>query len=152
MHVAGIEIGKQCFRSRPHTHALLQLLRAAMRHPGNLRRKSLDMILFLLQQALRNQARQVYILNTGLLEPSVQLLLDILPDRVTGRLDHHESLELRISRQLCLFDNVRVPLGEVLLHRSDLLDKLFFLCHAVFSLPVLFSLLFCPFLNSRGIL
>ena len=134
MDIPGIEIRKQRLRRRPHAHALFQLLGAPMCHPGNLRREALDMILLLLEQALRNQARQVDILHSGLLEPAVQLILDVLPDRVSRRLDHHESLQLCVPGQICLLDYVRIPLGKVFLHRSDLFDKLLLIRHAALSL------------------
>ena len=116
MHVPGIEIRKQRFRRRSHAHALLQFLRTAMRHPGNLRRKSLNMILLLLKKALRNQAGKIDIFHAGFLESAVQLILYILPDRISRRLYHHEPLQLRVAGKLRLLHHIGIPLGEVLLH------------------------------------
>ena len=124
-----IKIAEQCLRSRPDAHALLQFLQSSMGYPRHLRGKSLHMVLFLLQQALGYEDRHVDILHPCLLKPSVHLLLDVLPDCVAGRLNHHASLDAGIIAQLRLLYHIRIPLGEILIHGCDGLYHFLVVCH-----------------------
>ena len=114
-----IEITEKGLRGRTYAHPLLQLACTAMGHPCNLRRKALHMILLLLQKALRDHQRKIYIFNSRLLEPCIQLALDQFPDRIAGRLQNHESLNTGVARKVCLQHHIRVPLREIILHGGD---------------------------------
>ena len=124
-----IKITEQGLRSRTDAHPLLQRLQAAVGHPGHLRGKAFHMILLLLEQTLRDKNGHVYVLNSGRLKPAVQLCLDILPDRVAVRLDHHASLYARVIAELCFFYHIRVPLGEIHVHGCDGFYQFLVLCH-----------------------
>lgn len=99
----------------------LQRLQTTMCHPCYLRCESLNMILFLLEQALRDEQRHIYVLYTGLFKTAVKLLVDVLPDCVTCRFDDHAAFDRRIVNQLCFLNNIGVPLCKIFLHRGDLL-------------------------------
>ncbi len=62
-----VKITEQRLRSRTDTQALLQILQAALGHPGHLRCKSFYMILLLFQKTLRDEHRHIYILYACLL-------------------------------------------------------------------------------------
>ena len=74
------------------------------------------MILFLLKQAFRNQHRKIYILYACLFKTAVQLMLNVLPDRIAGRFDYHAAFYTCVITQLCFFYNIRIPLREILIH------------------------------------
>ena len=109
---------------------LLQLFAAAIGHPSALGGKALHVILLLLEQTLRDEGGQIYVLVSQLLELIVQDALDVLPDGIAvGPVDEH-ALDGGVVDELCLPAHVRVPLGEVHLHIGDLADLLaFLLCH-----------------------
>ena len=69
------------------TSALLELLVAAARDPRHLRRKALDVLRLLHQQALGDEEREVRVDVPGRLEAPVEPLLDQLPDGVAVRPD-----------------------------------------------------------------
>ena len=116
-----IVLTEQRLRGGADAVPLLQLFAAAHGHPGALRRKALHMVLLLLEQAFRNEHRQVHVLVAGGLEALIHLVLDILPDGVTvGAVDEH-TLDGGVVDQLRLFAHVGVPLGEIHLHIGDLL-------------------------------
>ena len=137
MDLLGIQVAEQGFRSRTYTKSLLKRLQSSVGYPGYFRGKSLYMILFLLKKAFRNKHGKINILHTGLFKPSVQLMLDIFPDRISCRFDHHTAFYTGIVDKLRFFHHIRIPLGKILLHRGDLFHKLLILCH--FSTPFLFS-------------
>ena len=62
---------------------LLELLVAAPGDPGDLRRKALDVLRLLHQQALGDEQREVRVDVARRLEAPVELLLDQLPDGVS---------------------------------------------------------------------
>ena len=74
------------------------------------------MILFLLEKTLRNKHRHVYIFHANLFKSSVQFLLDILPDRITGRFDDHTALYAGIVDEFRFLHHIGIPLGEVHIH------------------------------------
>ena len=114
-----VKITEQRLRSRTDTQALLQILQAALGHPGNLRCKTFYVILLFFQQALRDEHGHVYILYPCLLEPTVQLLLNIFPDGITGGFDDHAAFYAGIIGQLGLLYHVRIPLCEIHIHGCD---------------------------------
>ena len=108
--------------------ALLQLLAAAVGDPGALGGEALHVVLFLLEQALRDEHGQVHVFVAGLLKALVQLGLDVLPEGVAvgvavGAVDEH-ALDGGVVDELRLPAHVGVPLGEVHLHVGDLLHLL----------------------------
>ena len=116
-----IKITEQCLGCWSDTQALLQFIQSAMCDPCNLRCESFDMILLLLEQALRNKHWKVYILYAGCLETLIEILLDQFPDRVACRFENHTSLYACVITQLCFTDNVRIPLCKILIHRCNML-------------------------------
>ena len=84
-------LAKQRFRGRAYTQALRQLLLSAVRHPGHLRRKALDMVLFLLEQALGDKHRHLHVLMPQLFKARVKDMLNIFPDRAAVRAYNHAS-------------------------------------------------------------
>ena len=74
----GIVLAKERLRGGADAHTLLQLLAAAHGDPGALGGKALDVVLLLLQEALRNQRRHGHVLMAGALELPVQIVLDVL--------------------------------------------------------------------------
>ena len=61
-----------------------------------------------------NQQREVGVLVARRLEAAVQLLLDQLPDAVAPWLDHHAAARFRILGEVGGFDDLLIPLGEIL--------------------------------------
>ena len=119
MNLFLIKITEQSLRSRTDTHTLLQRLQSTMSYPCNFRCKTFYMIFLFLKQTLRDQHRQIYILYPCLLESAVKLFLNIFPDRIASRFDHHASLYAGIITQLCFLHDIGVPLGEIHVHGSD---------------------------------
>lgn len=60
-----------------------------------------------------DEQREVCVLVAGAFEVFIELLLDIFPQRVTPRLDHHASSGLRILCHVGSFDNLLVPFWEI---------------------------------------
>ena len=124
-----VMLAEQGLRGRAHAQALLQLFRAAMGHPRNLRREALDVVLLLLQQAFRDENRHCHVLVAGLLEHAVQHMLDVLPQRLRVRAHDDAAFDRGIVDHLRLFYDVRVPLGKIHVHGRDLTDQFFLICH-----------------------
>ena len=129
MDLICIKITEQRLGSGAHAHALLQRLQPSVGYPRNLRRKAFHMILLLLEQALRDEHGQIHILHACLLEPPVQLLLDIFPDRITGRFNDHAAFYACVINQFRFLHHVRIPLGEIRIHGGDALHQLLVFCH-----------------------
>ena len=85
-----------------------------MRHVGDLRREALDVLRFLVQQALRDEQREVRVDVPGALELGVERLLNQLPDGVAVRANDHAALDGRIIGELGAPDDIEVPLRKVL--------------------------------------
>ena len=68
---------------------------------------------FLLQEAHRNEQREVGVLVPGLLEHRVEPPLHVLPDRVAPRLDDHAAADVGVLGQVGRLDDLLVPLGIV---------------------------------------
>ena len=56
-------------------------------------------------------------------------MLNILPDRITGRFDRHAAFYARIGAQLCFLYHIGIPLREILIHRGNRFYKLLVFCH-----------------------
>src|SRR5438552_3630858 len=107
------------WRGRPDRERLRQLLPSPARDDGDLGGEPLDVLRLLLQEAHRNEEREVGVDVAGRLDAAVQLLLDVLPDGVAVRLDHHAAAHRRVVRQVRLGDEIEIPLRVVLRARGD---------------------------------
>src|SRR5580700_6597726 len=67
-------------RGRSNRQTLRQLFAAALRHPGDLRRKSLDVLGLPYQQTFGNEQWKVRILVARGLESRIELSLQVLPE------------------------------------------------------------------------
>ena len=117
---------------RPHDQRLLELLAAAVRDDRELGRKPLDVLRLLLQEALRDEQREVRVARAGLLDALVELVAQRLPNRKTVGTKHDASAHRRVVGQLGAQADVVVPRGEVLAAGRHLLVVLFclFFCHS----------------------
>ena len=77
------------------------------------------MILLLIKKALGDEHRKIYVLHARLLKSRIHLRLNEFPDSIACRLKYHASLNGCIVHEFRLLDHVRIPLGEILLHRCD---------------------------------
>ena len=85
----------------------------AVRDDRHLRGKALDVVGLLVQQALRDQQREVDVGVAGRLDAAVDAGLDRLPDRVAVGTDDHRPAGKRVLGQLGPFDHLLVPGGKV---------------------------------------
>ena len=129
---------------RPERQPLLQLVAAAHGDPGHLRGKAVDQFAFLFQQALRDQRGHRHVFVAGFFELTVHDPLNVLPDGVAVWTQDHKSLHAGIVDQLRLLADIRIPLGEIVLHTGDLFH-FFVLCHDS-------SLNFIPELEANSLL
>lgn len=107
----------------------LKRLKSSVCHPRNFRCKPFHMILFFLQKTLRNKHRKVYILYTCLLKSAIQFMLDILPDCISCRFDHHTPFYTCVIDQLRFLYHIRVPLCKIIFHGSDRFYEFFVFRH-----------------------
>src|SRR5713101_7500357 len=91
----------------------------------DLGRKALDVLRFLLQEALRDEEREVGVARTGLLDAAVEFVAQILPDREAVGAENDTSAHRRIIGEFGAQDDVVVPGGEILAARSYFLFVLF---------------------------
>ena len=92
-----------------------------MRDDRELGREALDVLRFLLQEALRDEQREVRVARAGLLDAAIELVAQSLPNRKTVRTKHDASAHRRVIRQLRAQADVVVPRGEILAARRYLL-------------------------------
>jgi hypothetical protein len=124
------------FGGRPHDEPLFELLAAAVRDVGDLRREPFDVLGFLVEQALGDEQRKIRVHVAGRLDAAIQRLLDQLPDRISVGADHHAPFDGRIVCELRPPDDIEVPAREILRLRGDFGDEgrgaatLGFLCHS----------------------
>ncbi len=128
MHRVAPVIAEKRLGGRAYAQPFRQLLRAADRYPCALWREALNVILFLLKQALGYEHGHGYVFVSALLEHPVELLLYILPNGVAVWAQDEKSFNAGVIDQLRLCAYVGEPLGEVLLHIGYLLN-FFILCH-----------------------
>ena len=134
----GVVLAEERLGGGPDAQPVLQLLAAAHGDPGALGGEALHVVLLFLEQALRDQHRQVHVLVARLLELRVQHVLDVLPDGVAvGPVDEH-ALDGGVVDQLRLAAHVGVPLGEVHVPGGDGVHLSLILCHSL-SNPFLIS-------------
>ena len=104
VHVADDRLGRGTNNQR-----LVQLLAAAVRHHGQLRRKALDVLRLPLEKAHRDEQREVGVDMAGLLEAAVERGLDILPQRVAVGPDDHTPFHRRVVREFGLLHDIGIP-------------------------------------------
>ena len=109
--------------------AFLQLFGAAVGDPCYFGSKTFYMVLFLLEQAFRDEQRHCHVLVTGLFKFRIQDALDVFPDCIAVWTDDHTAFDRRIVAQFCFFDDVGIPFCKVDVHRGDVIDHLFIVCH-----------------------
>ena len=117
-HVGPV-VAEHGLRRGTEGQTLLQRLAAAVGDPGHLGGEALHQLALLFQQALGDQNGHGHIDVAGLFELRVHVLLDILPNGVAIRSQDQEALDAGVVHQLRLQADVRIPLGEILLHGSD---------------------------------
>ena len=124
-----VMLAEQGLGRRTDAQTLFELVIAAVGDPRALRREAFYMVGLLLEQAFRNENRHRDVLVTGLLEHGVERVLDVLPQRLRVRTHDDAALDGRVVRHLGLLYNIGVPLREINVHRRNLADELFFICH-----------------------
>lgn len=100
---------------------------------GALLGESRHVLGLLAEEGLRNEKREIGVHSAGFLEHSVKGVLHLLPDRVAIRLYHHTSPDGGLLRQVCLHNQIIVPLRIVLRPFCH------FLCHIFFAVFVNYS-------------
>ena len=105
----------------PHHQWLFELFPARMGYDRELRFEALDVRLLLLDEAQRDQEREVRVLVARGLEHVVQSSLHVFPDRVAPRPDHHAPLDRRVIGELRPEHQLVVPRREVLSAGGQLL-------------------------------
>ncbi len=80
---------------------------------GALLGEALDVLGLLLEEAHRDEQREVGVLVPGRLEHAVQGLLHVLPDAVAPGPDHHAPAHRRVLGQLRGPDDLLIPLRVV---------------------------------------
>ena len=138
MHRVTPVVAEKRLGGRTDAQSLRQLLRAADRYPCALGREALNVILFLLKQALGDEHGHGYVFMSALLEHSVELLLYIFPNGIAVRTQDEKPLNAGVIDKLRLCAYVGEPLGEILLHIGYLFN-FFVLCHYIFSLLLIIT-------------
>ncbi len=96
-----------------HQPAVLAGDQAVVRDDRALLREPFDVLGFLLEERLRDEQREVGVLVARGLEHAVEHALDVFPDRVAPRLDHHAAAHRRRLCEIGGADHLLVPLGVV---------------------------------------
>src|SRR5262249_56001542 len=92
---------------------------AADRDHRELGREALDVLLFLLEERLRDEHRERGVHVAGGLEASVERGLDVLPQRPPVRLHDHAAADRSVVRQVGAQHELVVPLVEVFAARRQ---------------------------------
>ena len=100
-------------RRRGLQAALAVGLQPMVRHHRALLGEALDVLGLLLQEAHRDEQREVGVLVPGGLEHRVEPPLDVLPDGVAPRLDDHAAADVGVLGQVGGLHDLLVPLGVV---------------------------------------
>ena len=86
-----------------------------MRDHGALLGEAFDVGGFLLEERDRDEQREVGVLVARLLEHAIEDALDVLPQRITPRLDHHAALDVGVLGEIRRADDLLIPFGKILL-------------------------------------
>ena len=86
---------------------------AVVRDDGALLREALDVLGLFFEEALGDEQRKVRVLVAGVLEHAVERALDVLPDRVAPRLDHHAAADVGILGEVGALHDLLVPLRVI---------------------------------------
>ena len=97
----------------PDREALGELVGAAVGDPGDLRAEPFDVLGLGLEEALGHEQRQVDVLVARLLDPPVERVAHVLPQREAIRADDDAAPDGRIGRELGVADDVEIPLAEI---------------------------------------
>ena len=111
-----IVLAEKCLRGRTNYKSLGKSVLPAYGYDRALGRKSRNVILFLLKQGFGNKHWHINVLVSELFKSRVKIVLNILPNSVSVRTDHHTALYARIVYQLRLFYYVRIPLRKINVH------------------------------------
>ena len=104
-------VGLGEFTGRNHFPILK--LEAVMSDDSTFGREALNMSGFFFEIAHRNEQGEVGVLVSRVLEPLVELALDLLPEPVTPWLDNHAAAHFRIFGKICGADDLLIPFGKV---------------------------------------
>ena len=116
----GEEVADDGLRRRPDHVRLFEFLAAGDGDHRQFRREAFDVLGFLLQEALRDQQREIDVLVVGGLEALVEFALQHFPDGVAVGLDDHAALDdFGGFRHVALQYDVLIPGGKVLRACSD---------------------------------
>mmetsp|Transcript_17062 Transcript_17062/g.37589 ORF Transcript_17062/g.37589 Transcript_17062/m.37589 type:complete len:335 (+) Transcript_17062:1359-2363(+) len=136
--ISGIHDG---FRCRANCDRLRHIGVPILGDPGNLRRKTLHVVLLCLQCALGHEQRKIGVLHTELLDLAIEKTLDHFPHEICSRTQNIASRDLVILNKLCSCDHLRVPLRKiVILPFGDPLGVLFTRLHLGLGLSLGFRL------------
>ena len=139
MNYVFIMLTEKRLRGRTNYKTLTQMILTAYRNDSTLGSKSLNVILLSLKKALGYEHRHIYVLMSKSLESCIEIVLDILPYCISVRTDYHTSLYARIISKLCFLYNVGIPLSKVNVHRRDLLNHFFIVCHLFLSFRIIYT-------------
>jgi len=117
MRVNPLSVGRvhDSLRSRSDGNRLSHFTLSTFGYPGNFRRESLNMLLFLVQGSLSYKHREVSVLHSKTLKSFVHKVLDLFPDVERSRSKDIATRNFIIFNQVRLSNNLSVPFREVLL-------------------------------------
>ena len=118
MDYVGVVLAEKRLGSRSYAKALLKLFLSAVGDPRDLGSKALDMLLFLIEEAFRDEHRHADVFVSELLEACVKDSLNVFPYRVAVGADNHAALYACVLDKLRFLDYVGVPLCKILAHRG----------------------------------
>ena len=108
------------FRLRVYDHAATVGIvhQTMVGHNGALFGKALYVLRFAAKERLRDEEREIGVFDTFLFEPTVELRLNLFPDRIAVGLDDHTAADRTLLRQVGLNDQFVIPLRVILASRS----------------------------------
>ncbi len=129
LHPLGEHAVDDRLRGRTDDERLLELLAPGVGDNRQFRSEPLDVLGLAMDEALRDEEGEVGVLVSRLLDEAIQSLLDLLPDRVPVRPDHHAAPDGGVIRQFGLLNDVLIPAGEIDTARRDAFDAHLILLH-----------------------
>ena len=126
LHPLGVSLADDGLGSRADDERLFELtggdelairsgFEARVGDDGAFLGEAVDVRGFLLDVADRDEEREVGVHVAGLLEHRVEVAVDVLPEGVTPRLDHHATTDRAVLGQVGVLDHLQIPLGIVIL-------------------------------------